>query len=331
MLAGEIYNKRILFAVLNWGLGHATRSSVLIRQLLQQHNQVTLVSAGAALGFLRQQFPQLGYHEMPTREIFYPGHRHLWLKLLQQQKKIFGNIQTEKNVLTQLVSQQTPDLIISDNCYGFFHPEIHSVLLTHQVNIQSPFFEKTAQQKIHRLLQPFHEIWIPDMEGEENLSGKLSRPVLPQKKFTYIGPLSAMTPAINNPSPAFAYCAVISGPEKQRTLFEEKVIDFLLQKKAPAILIRGTTSVFTRQLPAYILVENRCAVQQVYHLIQQSETVIGRTGYTTIMDLYVLQKPCLLLPTPGQTEQEYLFTKHRGATTRLLSQMTANKISPCKG
>lgn len=34
--------------------------------------------------------------------------------------------------------------------------------------------------------------------------------------------------------------------------------------------------------------------------------VIGRSGYSTIMDIAALKKKSILVPTPGQTEQEYL-------------------------
>jgi UDP-N-acetylglucosamine:LPS N-acetylglucosamine transferase len=34
--------------------------------------------------------------------------------------------------------------------------------------------------------------------------------------------------------------------------------------------------------------------------------VIGRSGYSTIMDLVAMKKKAILIPTPGQTEQEYL-------------------------
>jgi predicted glycosyltransferase len=38
----------------------------------------------------------------------------------------------------------------------------------------------------------------------------------------------------------------------------------------------------------------------------QAEYVISRCGYSTVMDLVQLQKKSILIPTPGQTEQEYL-------------------------
>lgn len=332
MVAGEIYNKRILFGVLNWGLGHATRSSALIKQLIKQNNQVTLVSAGAALQYLQKTFPQLEIHTMPAREIFYPAHRQLWLKLLLQQRKIFGNISTEKKALEQLSPNQKPHLIISDNCYGFYQPHIHSILLTHQVNIQSPFLQKAAQKRIHHLLQPFHEIWIPDMEGEQNLAGHLSHPGLSGKPCTYIGPLSGLEPKnIPAQKPFFEYCAIISGPEKQRTLFEEQVIRFLLTRfHAPAMIIRGTQTSFQNNLPHHIHVRNTCTARELQNIVAMSNNIIGRTGYSTIMDMYSLQKPCILLPTPGQTEQEYLFYKHFGKVPQDLFRLQPRHISTCK-
>jgi hypothetical protein len=199
------------------------------------------------------------------------------------------------------------------------------------VNLQSPFFEKAVQKRIHRLLQPFNEIWVPDFAGEENLSGKLAHPALPEKQFTFIGPLSSM----DTPAPAteinYAYCAVVSGPEKQRTVFENEVIRFLTRQEQPAVLVRGTTVPLQHKIPPYIHTIDLCGTQPLRSLLSQSKTVIGRTGYSTIMDLHFLQKPCLLLPTPGQTEQEYLFAKHFGKVPLKLQNLQPRLISPCKG
>jgi UDP-N-acetylglucosamine:LPS N-acetylglucosamine transferase len=41
-------------------------------------------------------------------------------------------------------------------------------------------------------------------------------------------------------------------------------------------------------------------------LIMSSDLIISRSGYTTVMDLAALRKKSILIPTPGQTEQEYL-------------------------
>ncbi len=63
-----------------------------------------------------------------------------------------------------------------------------------------------------------------------------------------------------------------------------------------------------------------------------SEYIISRTGYTTVMDICKLKKKAILIPTPGQTEQEYLadhlnkqgwcltINQHEFSLTKALSQ-----------
>ena len=63
-----------------------------------------------------------------------------------------------------------------------------------------------------------------------------------------------------------------------------------------------------------VLFHNRAISFSINHLpspemkemIYGSESIISRSGYTTIMDLVSLNCSALLIPTPGQTEQEYL-------------------------
>jgi len=44
----------------------------------------------------------------------------------------------------------------------------------------------------------------------------------------------------------------------------------------------------------------------LYNVINNSKYIVSRAGYTTIMDLIALKRTAILVPTPGQTEQEYL-------------------------
>jgi UDP-N-acetylglucosamine:LPS N-acetylglucosamine transferase len=53
-------------------------------------------------------------------------------------------------------------------------------------------------------------------------------------------------------------------------------------------------------------------------IITGSSAVISRSGYTTLMELVSLQKGAVIIPTPGQPEQEYLgeyFDRKRGFVT----------------
>ncbi|HYG51200.1 MAG TPA: glycosyltransferase family protein [Flavobacteriales bacterium] len=326
----EISGKRILFGVLNWGMGHASRSSVLIEMLTRNRNTVEIVSSGMAFAYLKKRFPELKIYDLEHAELVYPKHSQLWFALLMQRKKIFGSIQHENNWLKKHLTTNHADLVISDNCYGFYHKNVHSIFMTHQLHLKAPFFEGRLNTKIRSLIDPFNEIWIPDTAGDLNLAGELSHPPLADKNCTYIGTLSVLEK--NNLPQRYAYCAVISGPEKQRSLFESSVIEFLKNKKKPAVVIRG---VFSPDVSASTLnniqIHDFLHGKELAHVINQSEVVICRSGYSSIMDLYTLEKPCLLLPTPGQTEQEYLCKKHMQQGIKTLENVEPVRISLCKG
>ena len=55
-----------------------------------------------------------------------------------------------------------------------------------------------------------------------------------------------------------------------------------------------------------ITIKSHLSSGELNEAIEQSVMVISRSGYTTIMDLVKLGKKAILVPTPGQTEQEYL-------------------------
>lgn len=326
----SISHKRILVSVLNWGMGHASRTGVLIGELIKQHNTVEIVSSGIAYNYLKLQFPSLNIYNLNFPELIYPSHSQLWMSLLMQQKKILGAVKQENAWVKKYLESNPADLIVSDNCYGFYSPNVHSVFLTHQLNLKAPFFEKKLNRKIQSLIEPFNEIWIPDVETALNLAGSLAHPAHPSKPCTYIGPLSALSK--KNMPLNYKYCAVISGPEKQRTVFENMVIDFLNKENQPSVLVRGVFSPKnTRTINAQIRVYDFLHGLPLANVMNESEAIICRSGYSSIMDLYFLEKPCILIPTPGQSEQEYLHKKHSQSSSSTLENAQPVKISLCKG
>jgi hypothetical protein len=49
--------------------------------------------------------------------------------------------------------------------------------------------------------------------------------------------------------------------------------------------------------------------EALFKLLASRPVVVCRAGYSTLMDIEVTGNPALLIPTPGQTEQEYLARK----------------------
>lgn len=297
--------KTILVAPLNWGLGHATRCVPIINELLAANFKVVLASDGLAFQFLKREFPQLPIHHLASLNVLYAKKRK-WqaVHLLKQIPKLYRFITEDKIAVEKLAKEIKIDGIISDNRPGVFLAKIPCVYINHQLNVKSGFTTKLSS-KLHRdQMKNFNEIWVSDVEDEPSLSGDLghlhSTEKLPPIK--YLGWLSRLKP--QNTSITYAYCAVISGPEPQRTLFENAVEKLFQKLPGKKIIVTGNLDI-TEASPNF---EKRTMLNTVElnTLIAQSQFVICRSGYTSLLDVLRMQKPTLLVPTPGQFEQEYL-------------------------
>ena len=305
----SLAGKKLLVAPLDWGLGHATRCVPVIRDLLHNNCEVWLAGEGAQENLLREEFPSLSFLPLKGYRIKY-GKSALTSKIILQIPSILRSIKQENKWLKEQVGKYGLDGVISDNRYGLYHEKIFSVLITHQLLIKSSlgkWSESLLQKWNYKLIRNFNECWVPDEEGEKNLAGELSHPVkLPGIPLKYIGPLSRFqikhTDEIKN-----HLLIILSGPEPQRTILENKVIDQVVNYPATATIVRGlpgekniipstNTIQFYNHLPSEIL--NTEAMKAAY--------IISRSGYSTIMDIAALHKKSILVPTPGQTEQEYL-------------------------
>ena len=298
-------SKKILVAVLNWGLGHAARSTPLIQGLLAAGHEVVLASDGRAGLLLRKEFPSLPYEELPAYNIWY-GSRNMVLNLAWQWPKIIMAARQEHNKLKSITDKHKLDLVISDSRFGCFHPNIRSIFITHQLWIKTPiptlsFMINTIN---HRSIAQFEECWIPDWPNTASLAGELSRPI-PSPICRYIGLLSRMR---YRESPIrYPLIALLSGPEPQRTRFEKMILDQAKPLQLPMVVIQGKTegeSIVRKEGPITII--PHLSGHQLNETLLSGALILCRAGYSSIMDLIALQKPAILVPTPGQTEQEYL-------------------------
>jgi UDP-N-acetylglucosamine transferase subunit ALG13 len=100
---------------------------------------------------------------------------------------------------------------------------------------------------------------------------------------------------------------ILSGPEPQRSILENKIIKEIAHYPATATVVRGLPTILN-QIPSTGMIKfyNHLPSAELNQEIQNAEWVISRCGYSTIMDMMKLRKKSILIPTPGQTEQEYL-------------------------
>lgn len=311
-------HKKVLVAPLDWGLGHATRCIPIIHELLQNQNEVLIAADGAIELLLKTEFPELKFVKLFNYNIQYSKNGMLlWLTMLQQAKHIFNCIQQENNWLNNFLASEKIDVVISDNRYGLYNKKVHSIFITHQLKLSIPValcvLENITKKYFEKYIKQFNECWIPDYVNEKrNLSGKLSHAQKLLSNTKFIGPLSrfknykSVEKLIESD-----ILILISGPEPQRTLFEQKIFQQLLSftNTAKKVVIVGgnfNSSNEKIKLPSFVDYHSALAPKKLLDYLLGAEKIICRSGYSTVMDLEAIDKKAIFVPTPGQTEQEYL-------------------------
>ncbi len=304
---GEI----VLFAPLNWGLGHASRSIPLIQQAIEQGCEVLIASDNEALDLLEGEFPQIKTFKLPSYHIQY-RFESIVLNILRQLPYIITNYYKEKKAIHRLVTENKINLIVSDNRFGAFSKSCKSVYITHQLNILHPWkiVGWLGTLMHHWVMLPFDEIWVPDHEDEGNLSGNLSKlNTYTNKKMQWIGPLTRLKKMVTSSSPN-KVLVIISGPEPQRSYFEASVADALISISKETLMIRGTNKTVLNDVSYHFSYKNMAQTQEIQQAISDATVIICRSGYSSIMDLSIFDKNIIFIPTPGQTEQLYLGKYH---------------------
>ena len=304
----------IIVSPLNWGLGHATRCIPLIRALIKEKFEPVLAGDGASLKLLASEFPELRTYELPSYGIRYaksPG--LLKLKLLSQLSRIQKAVTKEHRLVQEIVEKEEATGIISDNRFGVWSNEVPSVYLTHQLQVRAGWLTSPSSSWHQRIISKFERCWVCDFKGEESLAGKLSSNDGNLNNLDWIGPLSRFSKLEQQPGnvmdqskKTIDISVVLSGPEPSRSQFEKKVIEVLKERQEKVVLVRGVTksqACFTQQ---NLTIHNFMLADELEKLIGQSRLLVMRSGYSSIMDLHALGARALLVPTPGQSEQEYL-------------------------
>lgn len=307
--------KSVLIAPLDWGLGHATRCIPIIAALQALGYHVTIATDGPHEIILREAFPELTFLRLKGYGIRYSKKAEGFaFKMLVQIPRILYNIIREFWWLRKTIQRQHFDLIISDNRLGFFHFKTPSIFITHQLNLQTPFVWTTRllQWMQYTWFKLFYAmVWVPDMQGDQSLSGILGNPTRkPSTPLWYMNLLSRLQEfATGNSSekPANLFLAIVSGPEPQRSIFQELLWREGNQLQEPFQIIAGTANQPNNQaISATGSIIPHLGGPALAKAIQNCSYIISRGGYTSLMELIPFGKKLILVPTPGQTEQVYL-------------------------
>jgi len=309
------FKGRALICPLDWGMGHATRCIPVIDRLIALGYEVVVAAGGRPGEFIRREYPGLRVIDFPGVEIRYPGDSSMVWAMIRLLPRFLRGIHREHRYLKRLIAMTGATLVISDNRYGCWYAGVPSVLITHQLAIRVPdryrLTEKLLNFFNYKLISRYTACWIPDFELHRGLAGNLSHPRELPPNARYIGILSRFTgePDVMAlaDQPAFDLLVMLSGPEPQRTILEEKILRQLRDINLQVAMVRGMPEAEEiYSLYGKVVVYSHLESEKLRDLILRSALVICRSGYSSIMDLVTLGKRAIFIPTPGQTEQEYL-------------------------
>lgn len=301
---------KVFVAALDWGLGHTTRMMPIIHQLYRQNHQLVIGCSLVQKRILQEQFPKALYKSIVSYSPVFSRKPSQIVSILRFVPRFLFSVYKEKKQLQELDRHYHFDIILSDNRYGLHLPGCRNIIITHQLQIILPrrvrVFQSIINKVIHFWINKFDQCLVPDFEGDIRLSGILSgRFSKCNVDVNYIGILSRFQFIIEKKSQVPDLLIVISGPENQRSLFEQIVEKQLAEVSGSYsyLLIRGKPGSTKTDKKGFL---NHINSEEFKYILKHTKYIVCRSGYSTIMDLVYLEKKALLVPTPGQSEQEYL-------------------------
>ncbi|MEM8888003.1 MAG: glycosyltransferase [Bacteroidota bacterium] len=304
---------RVLVAPLDWGLGHASRCIPIVRELLKQGFEPILGGTKESLYLLKEDFPELESQDLPAYNIQYSASDEQLMQLVGQAPKVLLVHYAERKLFKRLVQENKVDAVISDNRYGMYSKKIPSVIICHQLSLHYPdtpdWMLTFSNRSNRKLIQKFDECWVPDYGGENNLAGKLSKAKL-KIPIRYLGPLSrfqALDSKGGKKEGKIDVLIVLSGPEPQRSLLEAKLLNEIPKIDRHFTLVQGKPGEGMELKGENLRLVPFMNSRELQNAFQEATCVISRSGYSSLMDYEALgMNQLILIPTPGQPEQEYL-------------------------
>ena len=306
MHLSTLSNNKILFACNDWGMGHLMRSIPIINQLIKQENEILFAGTIFQIDVLKEYIPSIKTITFPGRSFVFKGDGRWNKEMLRNTRNLLLGIKEDKTFVQKIITEKKITLTISDHRYGFRNKTIPSIFITHQINLPVKGIENIANHWHTKKLKKFTSIWVLDNENH-SFAGKLTTPTC-KLPIHYLG-IQSRFEKRDLPKKDFIL-AVISGPEPYAEQLFIEVIE-IAKKSNETFKCISPKKYNTKTLPKNLEIVNHLSWKEKDALFYQCKSVISRSGYTTIMDLAVLQKPGLLIPTPGQNEQEYLYLLHK--------------------
>jgi UDP-N-acetylglucosamine transferase subunit ALG13 len=305
-------SKNILISPLNWGLGHASRLMPIIDWCIENDKNVIIAGNGESLSLLKNKYPNLISETIPAPKMKYGRKRAINIAYISRSLLMIANIIRERSYTRNLIKKHKIDTIISDNRPGIWSRKLKTIYITHQLNVFTGKSQNLSGKILsfmhRRIIKKYTHCWIPDYENELSIAGRMSQNNH-NLKLNYIGILSrfAETSKAITSNQEYKILCIASGPEPQRSILEKNFKELLIKSGHKSLIIRGLPNEPDADLETPLIKTiNHCADNEFYRFITEADIIFCRSGYTTVMDLLALGRKAILVPTPGQPEQEYL-------------------------
>jgi uncharacterized protein (TIGR00661 family) len=310
----------IIYAVCSWGLGHATRSLPIIRKLISEGHHLTIISHGRPIELLQKELEtSVEFYDVQDYPMLLSENSRQFLAKSMIYWPVFiKRIESGLIQLQKILQKKSYHLIISDARYDMYSKTIPSYFISHQMRIMNPLrirmFETGSELFNKFFFKRFKGILIPDYT-KDDLSGDLSHNLkrIDTSKIHYIGALSDFTE--KKTPKKIDYLISLSGPEPQRSIIEQTILSQISEIDGEIVMTLGKTEIDSKNKQDNITIYSFLPKEKREKLLNQAKMVIARSGYSTIMDLAVIHTKALLIPTPGQIEQEYLGQYHNMKNT----------------
>ncbi len=306
---------KVLFGICSWGLGHATRDLPLIEVMLKAGHELTLVGRGRSLELLKKELKErCSYHNIPDYSSPYSKRDFFVAKFVSYFPIYINEIIKEHKRIKELTRDEKYKRIISDNRFGVYHSEVPSYFISHQLRFIAPGrirpFEMATERFNYSFKKSFSKFLVPDYQ-ENSLSGELSHNLkyFKESKVEYLGVLSSIKK--KSLGEDIDYFISLSGCEPQRTILEKKILKQAPLLKGKIIIALGKPEDSRQKVVNHLHIFGYLGRKRQEEIMNRSKLVITRPGYTTLMELAMLEKKALFIPTPGQTEQTYLADYHK--------------------
>jgi uncharacterized protein (TIGR00661 family) len=311
---------KIIYGVCSWGLGHATRSLPVIRKLIEENNELTIISNDRALELLKKELGNdLDYFDIPDYPMLISENsRQFMAKSFVYWPMFIKRMESGLQKLKKILENRKCDKIVSDGRYDIYSRSIASFFISHQIRIMNPLrikmFERGSEIFNLFFFKRFAGVIVPDYK-EDDLSGDLSHNLhrIDENNLHYVGILSDFKKKKTNKN--IDYMISLSGPEPQRTLLENKLLEQIDNLSGNIVVTLGKIEKQDNDYKKNIQIYSFLTKDERIDFLNRTKLVISRSGYSTIMDLAVIGTKALMIPTPGQVEQEYLGQYHKNKGT----------------